>query len=139
MIMHAQSSDRVRTVYSRIFKDIQAYSGILMNIQPHSQARKKGRGGRKWTSSTLFEIKKCVLILGRKALIVSIFGLNFPFKIQFQKYLGETLPKCFPVGPLFLVFLTKCLSKCRSSTILDIQDPSYIENLVYSDTFKYIL
>ena len=25
-------------------------------------------------------------------------------------------PKCFPAGALFLVFLTKCLSKCPSST-----------------------
>ena len=37
MIMHVQSPGTVRTVYSSIFKDFQAYLGILMHNQPHSQ------------------------------------------------------------------------------------------------------
>ena len=63
-----------------------------------------------------FKNKKRALILEKKAQIVSIFGLNFPFKIKFWKCLGEKTPKCFPVGPFFLVFLTNCLSVYCSST-----------------------
>ena len=43
-----------------------------------------------------------------------IFWLSFPLKTQFYEYLGEKIQKIFPV---FLVFLTKRLSKCPSSTI----------------------
>ena len=67
--MHIQSPGRVRTVYSTICKDIQAYSGILMHVQPHSQARNQA--------------ENIFLIVERKAQIV---------------------------------FLTKYLSKCPSST-----------------------
>ena len=44
--MHIQSPSIVRTVYLSIFKDIQIYSGKLMHIQPHSQARIQGEEGR---------------------------------------------------------------------------------------------
>ena len=39
IIRHIQSLSMVRTVYSRIFNNILAYSGILMLVQPHLQAR----------------------------------------------------------------------------------------------------
>ena len=39
---------------------------------------------------------------------MSIFGLNFLFKIKFSEYIGEKSRKCFPVGPE--------TSKCPSST-----------------------
>ena len=48
-------------------------------------------GRRKDAYPALFENEVRVLILERKALIVSIIGLNFPFKISFYEYLGETL------------------------------------------------
>ena len=44
-----------------------------MHIQPHPQALEE-RGD---TSPALFGIEKSVKILERKALVVSIFGLNF--------------------------------------------------------------
>ena len=49
--MHIQDPDIVRTVYSSIFKDIQAYSGIL--IHPGTQLGKSGEA-----SSSLFENQK---------------------------------------------------------------------------------
>ena len=39
IIRHIQSLSTVRTVYSSIFNNILAYSGILMLAQPHLQAR----------------------------------------------------------------------------------------------------
>ena len=54
-----------------MFMDIDAYSVTLTGVQ-------LGGGG---IPPALFEIKKNVLIFKRKALIVFIFGLNFPFKM----------------------------------------------------------
>ena len=55
------------------------YSEILMHIQPHSQECKLEKRGE--ASSVFLKIEKSVLIFERKALIVSTFGLNFPFKM----------------------------------------------------------
>ena len=64
-----------------------------MDIKSHSQARSKGgEGGRPLLQ--FLKIKESVLMLKRKALIVSITGSNFPFK-------GEKSPKYFPKGLLF--------------------------------------
>ena len=38
------------------------------------------------------QIEKSVLILEKKAVIVSTFELNFPFKMQLDKYLGFSDP-----------------------------------------------
>ena len=76
MIKHVQSL--IRSVYSIFFEDIQGHSGILMHIQTHSQARNQMGKGR----PSLMFFEKCP-DFGKKALIVSICGLNFPFKIQF--------------------------------------------------------
>ena len=78
-----------------------------MHIQPHSQTRNQGRRGE--ASPSPFENQK-------KALIESIFGINFLFKMQFYKYLREKAPKFFPAGPLFLLLSKKSLLKCTSST-----------------------
>ena len=75
-----QSPGMLKTVYSSIFKDIQTYSGILMHIQPHSQMRNQ-RGERR-PPLPFLKIEN-VLILERKAMIVSIFEFSFPFKISF--------------------------------------------------------
>ena len=57
-----------------------------------------------------------VLILKRKAFIVSMFRLSFPFKNFVLRVSAKKTAKCFPAGPLFLLFLTKWLLKCSSST-----------------------
>ena len=44
-----------------------------------------------------WEIEKSALILGKKALIVSIFEMKFSFEMRFWQYLGEKTPKFFPV------------------------------------------
>ena len=55
----------VRTVFSGIFRDIDEGEG-------------NGEGGH---PLPFMKNRKCALILGKKTLIVSIFGLNFPFKM----------------------------------------------------------
>ena len=62
MIMHIQIPGIVG--YLGIFRDIDAYSATLTGAQP----------------CPFLKIKKSILILERKALIVSVFGLNLPFK-----------------------------------------------------------
>ena len=85
-----------------------------MYIQPHSPARNESGEGR--PPPAILKIEKSVLIFERKALIMSVFGLNFLFKMQFQECLGEKASKCFPVEPLLLVFLTKSIANCPNST-----------------------
>ena len=74
---HTENPGIVITVYSSILKDIYRYSEILMHIQQLSQAT---RGGM-WEASLapFAEKQRSVMILEKKALIVPIFGLNFPF------------------------------------------------------------
>ena len=59
--------------YLGIFRDINAFSATSTGAHTTSV---KGEA-----SLALFENQKSVLIFGRKALIVSILGLNFPFKM----------------------------------------------------------
>ena len=77
MIKHIQSPGIVRTVYSSIFKtDIGA-------IFSHTYRRStKGEKGR--PPLPFLKIEKSVLILERKALIVSIFDLNYQFRCSFK-------------------------------------------------------
>ena len=62
--------------YLGIFKDIDAYSATLTGVQ---------LGWRGKTSPALFEYRKKVpkIIFGRKTWTVTIFELNFSFKIKF--------------------------------------------------------
>ena len=102
--MHIQSPGIVRTVYSSIFKDIQAYSEILMHIQPHPQARnQRGEEGL---------LNKCPDFIHHWVKFFHHFSKDVVLKVSRKK-----TTKSFRTGPLFLVFLTKCLSKCPSSTI----------------------
>ena len=76
--MHIQSPGIVRALFNHfqgylgIFRDIDAYWSTLTCVQ---------LAGREEASPALLKIEKNVLILERKVLIMSIFGLNFPFKI----------------------------------------------------------
>ena len=58
MNMDIQGLGIVRTVYSSISKDIEAYSGILIHIQPPSQER--------GDLSYPFQNRKSVLILEKR-------------------------------------------------------------------------
>ena len=69
----------------------------------------------------ILKIKISVLILGRKALIVSIVRLNFLFKIRviqnsFLRVSRRENSRMFPSGLFYVVFLMKYLSKCLTST-----------------------
>ena len=64
-------------------------------------------------------IEKIVLIFGRMALIVAIFGLNFSFKMYFHsKSIQDKKLQNVSLQSLFLCFFTKSLSKCLSATNL---------------------
>ena len=58
-------------------------------------------------------------------MIVSFFGSNSAFKIQFQEYLEEKTPKYVPVELFILVFLTKYLR----SALFHETSPSFIMHL----------
>ena len=60
--------------YLGIFRDIDAYAATLTGPQ-------LGGGERGEASPALYQNQKSALFLERKALIVPIFGLNFPFKM----------------------------------------------------------
>ena len=60
------------------------------------------------------KIEKSALILETKALIVSIFLVKF--SIENVVLLVSRRNNLFRFRPFFIVFLTKCLSKCSSST-----------------------
>ena len=81
MIKHIQRPGMVRTVYSvfsRIFKNIQGYWCIFDHIH-RCATREEAKG----LLCSFLEIEKSVLVSEKMALIVSIFGLNCPFKILF--------------------------------------------------------
>ena len=73
MIRHIQSSGIVRTVYLSVFQYIEGYLGMLMHIQPHSQARNYGGGGR--TPLPFFENrKKCPGSVQKRPLFCPTLG-----------------------------------------------------------------
>ena len=75
-----------------------------MHIQPHSQARNYEEiGGAR---CSFWNPKKCPDFENK--------GLNCVH--LYCEYLGQKFPKYFPLVPLFLVFLTNCLSKCSRYT-----------------------
>ena len=116
-----------------MFKYFQGYLGIFRDIDTYSATFTGVQLERRGKPPLLFlKIEESALIFEKKALIVFIFGLNFPFKMQFKEYTGEKTPKCFP-GHIFLMFLTKYLSKCRSST----KPP--LPSVICTETFYYIL
>ena len=108
MIMHIQSPWHSQDSllkhfqeYLGIFRDIDAYSATLTGAQP-------GKGGER------------IHILKRKDRIVFHHWVKFSIqnvvlRVSRRKCFLKS-PKYFPAMPLFLVFLTKCLSKCPSST-----------------------
>ena len=113
VIRHIQRAGIVRTVYSSTFKDFQGYSGILMYIQPHSQARNYRRIGE--ASLIFFENRKKVPCFFKKGLDCVHLGVKFSMEnvIVSRKKKRQNVSLC---GLFFLWFLTKCLSKCPSST-----------------------
>ena len=95
MIIHYRSPGIVRTVYSSIFRDIDAYSATL----PAAQLGGKGM----YPLSFIENRKKCP-DFGKKVSIMSIIGLRFLFKMYFQGYLGEKLQNIFLGASFSCVF-----------------------------------
>ena len=102
--MHIQSPGIVRTVYSSIFKDIQAYSEILMHILPHPQARnQRGEGGL----PVLYENRKKGPDFGNKCPDFVHHWVKFFHHFSqdvVSKVSRKKTTKSFRTGPLFLVF-----------------------------------
>ena len=62
------------------------------------------RGRRREISPVLSrKLEKSSLILGKSALIVAIYWLNFLFKMHFLSFYMRKNPEFFPGGPVFLV------------------------------------
>ena len=65
-----------------LFKHFQGYLGVFRNIDAYSATLTGVQQGGEWRPRLPFlKIEESVLIFEKKALIVSSFGLNFPFKI----------------------------------------------------------
>ena len=62
-----------------------------------------------------FENRKCPYF-GKKGSDSVHLWVKFSIDNAVLRVSKRKTPKCFPVGFIFLVFLTKCLSKCTSST-----------------------
>ena len=75
VIKHIQSPSIVKN----FFKHLEGYSEMLTHIKAHSQVH--NQEGMKGLPSPFWKLKKRAMVLEKKALIVSIFGLNFPFKM----------------------------------------------------------
>ena len=71
MIMNIQSPGIVS-----LFNHFQEYLGIFRGVDPYLTRGKRGD-----PFLPILKIEKSVLILKRKALILSILGLNDPFKM----------------------------------------------------------
>ena len=99
MIRHIQSPGIVRTVYSSISKDIQAYSGTLMYIQPHSQVH--NLGGERSLPSTFFKIEKSDLILDKKGPSHVHLWVKFSIQSLVLRLFRRKNSKMFPCGAFF--------------------------------------
>ena len=111
MVRHIQNPGIFKTVYPSIFKDIQGCLGILMHIQPHSQARDQGRKERH--PRPFLKIEKRVLIF-----VPDSVHLWIKYFIQNVVLRGSTKKnsRMFPCGASFSRFLTKSQSNCPSSS-----------------------
>ena len=97
-----QSPSIIRTVYPRIFKDIQGYSGILIHIPPYSQVRKQGG---KWRPPQPFlKTKKSPDFWKKSPACVHLWVKFFLQNGNFKS----------------IQFLTKSSSKCPNSTNLSL-------------------
>ena len=81
MIMHIRSSEQFIQVFSRIFRHIQGSWCIFSHT--HRRATRQQEGEERHLVLFL-KTAKSVLNFEKKTLIVSIFGLNFPFKTSFK-------------------------------------------------------
>ena len=108
MVKHIQNpgTEQFVEAFSRMFSDIQGYWCTFSHVYRWAT---RGKGDLPWP---FLKIKKSALILKKKTLLVSIFQLNFLFKIRVSRRKNS---KMFYCGSFLLVFLTKCLSKCTSS------------------------
>lgn len=83
---------------------------IYMRIY-NRQVTREGEGQA--SSVFLWRLKKCALILGKNALIVSIYGVDFSFNIKFSEYLGEKSVKFLPFGSIFIYCICKLYSSYK--------------------------
>ena len=100
MIRHIRGPDKVRTGYSSIFKNIQEYSGILMHIQPHSQASSQGGGGSGFPCPFL-KMEKSVLILEENCPDCVHLWVKFSIQNAVFRVSKKKNSKMFPYGAFF--------------------------------------
>ena len=111
MVRHIQNPGIFKTVYPSIFKDIQGCLGILMHIQPHSQARDQGREERHPLPFSKIEKRVLICVLDSVHLWIKYFIQNVVLRGSTKKN-----SRMFPCRDSFSRFLTKSQSNCPSSS-----------------------
>ena len=104
-----------------------------------------GRGGE--VSPALFQkLEKSALILGKNALIVVIYGLNFLFKMQFVRFSRRKSWRFFPAGPFFstrlfikVPYFQENSAALKNSWLRACRDISLCLNVDSLNTWKFIL
>ena len=93
---HENSCDHIAKLIYRIYRPhLSKYVLIFRRVT------REGRG--KVCPALFQELEESTLILGKNALIVVIYGLNFLFKMQFLRVSRRKNRRFFPAGPFFLV------------------------------------
>ena len=105
-----------------------------MHIQPHSHAEEsRGEASplerRGEASPALFKIKEKCPDFGKKSPDQINLSVEFSIQNLVLRISRKKNRKCFPKGPLFLVFLTKCLSLCPIQEIRNIQNSGIFSTL----------
>ena len=104
----------------------------------HIQHTKDAQLGRRWESfPALFKIRKKCSNFGKKGPDCVYHWVKFSVENVVLRVSRIKTPKCFPAGPLFLVFFTKCLSKCTSSTMPAYSSETLLRHIqTYSGIFS---
>ena len=107
--------------YLGLFRDIDAYSATLTG---HTQLERRGEA-----SPALFKIKEKCPDFEKKGPDYINLWVEFSIKNLVLRISRKKTPECFPKGPLFLVFLTKCLSLCPIQQTRNIQNSGIFSTL----------
>ena len=113
-----------------LFKHFQAYLGIFRGIAAYSATltdeQLRGRGE---ASPALFENRKKCPHFGKKDPDCIHLWVKFSIQNIVLRVSRRKNSQIFHAGPFFLVFLTKCLSKCPSSTKLQCPEKFLVAHL----------
>ena len=126
MSRHIQSPGIFKTVYSNIFKGIQAYSGILMHIQPHSLVHNQGGVGRPPLLFLKIEKKKKMIL--EKKITMCPLWVKFCIQNVVSRVSKRKNSKIFPCRTSFSCTLDKMFIKV----------PQFHRTFIHIETLRHI-